>query len=551
VKIATITNDSQLNEFMYDYIKTSLNQIYFLENKGKLNYLQVSKEQGTLVSMYIESMHTTDLEKSKTLLDFLIHETESFTKCSHKNKKAIGSLHVRNANVLLNLNEPDLALKEYDLAINLIGLKPSILVNKSICLNKLDRTSEAIAYFKKISRINSVSGLIAECNLAQIAFDEDTKISYKLKDPKEYFNLVLKKLTAKSFNQIDNSRFQVSEAVIEGTNSEKCFVFRRASSNIKTKQIFEKEEKALKNFYYSNNELGFNLKVVRPLGIVENIRGYDTIVLTRGMGNTVLEELLNLEKQNKRDEINLLFDNLTQEFVKARLIGNYSCAELTDKLHSEDKQSNMLLYNNLITNKFIGTKDYLGSIYNVVNLKKADEIKLAIEQNYSLISKILAYQNADFYKDMSLKNILISNNSFIHLDFETLRNFPFVLDVATALNMGDFATDKDKIAKNIYYKNIELSSNIKLTSNNYNNLGTLEEFTIALHAAGVQRGLTHHASFTDWHNRIGKEEYKQLAKDSLNNSIKDLIWLKENCIFNLIEKDKITSMYNLFTEIYN
>jgi hypothetical protein len=84
-----------------------------------------------------------------------------------------------------------------------------------------------------------------------------------------------------------------------------------------------------------------------------------------------------------------------------------------------------------------------------------------------------------------------------------------------------------------------------------NTLGTLEEFTIALHAAGIQRGLTHHASFNDWHNRLKKEEYKQLAKDSLDNSIKDMIWLKENGQFNTVEKNKIYTLYNLLTEIYH
>ncbi len=569
MKFAIATNDSQLEEFKQDYIEKSLNQIYFIENEGKVKYSEYKNnkdlEQDTMVSKYIQSIQTSDLKQSELLLDSIIDQSYDFKKSNSKTKKALGSLYARKANALLGLKEYGSALKEFDSAVSLLGLKSSILVNKGICLSNLNQTKEAISYFNKLENVNDASGLIAKCTLAKIALDENMRKDYNLKEPQLYFASVLKKLSEKNFNQIDNSKFKVSEAVIEGTNSEKCFVFRRALSGVETKKVFEKEQDALKNFYYSSNQLNLDLKVVRPLGIVENTRGYNTIVLTRAAGNTVLDELINLRKQDELSininkttnkiankitnaKLDSIFDNLAEEFVKVRLIGNHSCEKLTDKLHSKDIDSNTLLYQGFIMNKFIGNKDYSGSIYNLMSSNKANLISSVIEQDYNLIARILAHQNADFYKDMSLKNILISNDNFVHIDFETMRNFPFVLDVATALNMGDFITNKDALAKKIYDANNELSLKLNLPNGN---LGSLEEFIIALHAAGVQRGLTHHASFTDWHTRLGRDEYKMLARETLNNVISDLIWLKDNALVTSSEKDKIYSMGNLLTEVYN
>ena len=122
--------------------------------------------------------------------------------------------------------------------------------------------------------------------------------------------------------------------------------------------------------------------------------------------------------------------------------------------------------------------------------------------------------------------------------------------MCTVFNMGNYIREKDKLFKKIFDLNNELiQTKPEFQAINNEDFLNLEKFMIAGHAAGVERSMAHHASCTDWHNRLHKEGYDELAKECIRNGLTDLAWLKDNGPFAQDGKDKIKRLEDAFTLI--
>ncbi len=525
-----------------EYIKISLKQIHLLEENNKPAFGAAADCEDTIIGKYFAAMNTSDHKKSKALLEEVLHESSKVTSPRKEAAEAIGSINVRLGNSLIQLEEWNEAIARYKTASDILGEKESILLNLAVCLKNSGRIDEAASYFAKVSRSKSSSGLAAKCNLAGVAADENVKQSHSLKSPQEYFRLVLESLKRKNFRLIDESKYEVSEAVVEGTNVNESYVFRRAPVSMKSSKVFQAEGKAIDNFHRENEKLGFGLNIIRYAGFIPDVHGYDTIVFSRSRGESMLDVLLDMKRKDDLDGISCLFELLADELVKIRIIGNLCCKDLLSKVHSLDEEKNKVYYQLKVMEKFVGNPGYYGSLQFAAGLHKAEESRIMIGKNYDAVAGMLAGLKEDFYKDVSLKNVLVLRGTLEHIDFETLRNLPFALEVATALSMGDFVRNKDELIKRIFEKNEELSKDLGLSS-----LGSPEEFAVAVHAAGVQRGLIHHASFTDWKNRLNRQGYDLLAKDCVKSVLFDLQWLKEN---SSADKEKLLALEYTLSQIY-
>lgn len=551
-KLYSLQGEKDISNKMYgDYVLLSFDEIFDFENNKSLKFFSSQSQAQTILESYVYSITLKDQKEKISNLEKLLLEAKSIKDKSMKTDSVIYTIMVRIANSFLDLKDYQKALNMFESASSINQNNETVEVNKGICLSHLDRRKEAIDCFKKAAWRKDRSGISALCNLANMAAISSIKEEFLLYDPKEYFKFVLKNIDKESFNTIDESKYNISEAVISQTNSNLCYIFRRAKSSKHTLNLLKNENLAIKKFHEVNNQYNLKLNIVNPIAVIENIKGFDTHILSRCTGEELLSKLVELKSDNNNEAIKDYFLHLSKDLPKIRLIGNlifsYPQNPLLKQSYSLSYGENTILLKKKILDKFIGGEDYRGSLYNVCGVKNSQLVEFAIESNYLAVSGLISDLSADFYKDVSLKNVIANTPSLEHIDFEELRNLPFAFEVANALNMGDFVIDKDEIIDNIYEGCGSLSEklNIKLPK-----LGSLEEFTIHVHAAGVHRGLIHHASFIDWKNRLNKPHYGQLAKDTLINTINDLSWIKANAELNSDDNSKINALEDALSTVY-
>lgn len=123
-------------------------------------------------------------------------------------------------------------------------------------------------------------------------------------------------------------------------------------------------------------------------------------------------------------------------------------------------------------------------------------------ENYSVILEIISDLKPGAYKDSIFKNFLIDyENNLIAIDFETLRNLPYQMDLATAFEFEDsHISDNDseensrKNLLKIYAQ--KFNEQIKEYDLQKEKIENFEDFEKGYYACAVQRALIHYGSFS-------------------------------------------------------
>ncbi len=431
-------------------------------------------------------------------LEQLVTEASSIGRLKRQEKRGLASIVYSIGNKWFSQSAFRKAKDAYLRSLHL-DPQPHTWNNLGACEMELEEYEQALKGFKNAIGNDLESSVLALGNLASLA---SLGLPH-MNQPKDYWKRALSIIPQERFKLIDHAKFQVAEASFENTNMPNLYIFKRVPKS--HSEALQKESEAILRFHKASAELGLALKTVDHHAYIPKA---DTLILGRITGNNMLDCLI------QRRDLKMPFDDLieliVQTLAQVRTVGMHSCKDLLYDVHPSNHVENAFGASIGLLTKVKGNSAS-ASFYSRDGLNK---LVRAIESNYPSLALNIAKLPPDFYKDNSLKNMIFYDGRVEVLDFEELRNSPFVMDIATALEMGRFEFDREETLDRIISLTNALASDA-----NIQKIKIDDKLIIGYYTAAVHKSLAHHASFRDWYLRLGKEGYDCLAWECIDNCI--------------------------------
>lgn len=177
-----------------------------------------------------------------------------------------------------------------------------------------------------------------------------------------------------------------------------------------------------------------------------------------------------------------------------------------------------------------------------------DIFKQKFLKNYSMILKMVSDLKPGAYKDSIFKNFLVDyKNNLVAIDFESLRNLPYQMDLATALEFEDRSisdNDSEENSRKNLLKVYAQTFNEQIEKYNLSKekIEDLEGFEKAYYACAVQRALVHYGSFSSL-----QYDYSKCIK-FIDRAIWNINKLKSYFSQNSKECQKLNNLQELLTD---
>jgi len=193
----------------------------------------------------------------------------------------------------------------------------------------------------------------------------------------------------------------------------------------------------------------------------------------------------------------------------------------------------------------------LEDIKNKINSKLNREDNIFKEEffkDYSVILEIISDLKPGAYKDSIFKNFLIDyRDNLVTIDFETLRNLPYQMDLATAFEFEDNSiSDNDSeenSRKNLLKVYVQkFNEQIEKYNLQKEKIENFEDFEKAYYTCAVQRSLVHYGSFSSL-----KYDYDKCIK-FIDKAVWNINRLKSYFHQNSIEHQKLNDLQELLND---